>query len=145
MTASISFLIKSVCRQNIKNRERKDRENTYRINNDVSFIAKSSDPLDVVLDNLDENIEHQKTTYPYVPPQVQTAPTIEIETQVIDNEFANLKEQYDRADNVTAEQKEQKETEELVDSIVKDKNPFQNVEINDILMMTSLIVMTPEL
>ena len=51
---------------------------------------------------------------------------------MINNEFANLKEQYDRVGNVTAEQKEQKETEELVDSIIKDKNPFQNVEINDI-------------
>ena len=51
---------------------------------------------------------------------------------MIDNEFANLKEQYDRVGNVAAEQKEQKETEELVDSIIKDKNPFQNVEINDI-------------
>ena len=51
---------------------------------------------------------------------------------MIDNEFGNLKEQYDRVGNVTAEQKEQKETEELVDSIIKNKNPFQNVEINDI-------------
>ena len=128
LTARISFLIKSASRQNIRNREREDRENTYKINNDASFIPKSNDPLDVVLDIFDETIEHKKTSRPYVPPQVQTAPIIEIETQAIDNEFAKVKEQYDRVSNVAAEQKQ---TEELVDRIIKDKNLFQNVEIDD--------------
>ena len=128
MTARISFLIKSASRQKIRNREREDRENTYKINNDASFIPKSNDPLDVVLDIFDETIEHKKTSRPYVPPQVQTAPIIEIETQAIDNEFAKVKEQYDRVSNVAAEQKQ---TEELVDRIIKDKNLFQNVEIDD--------------
>ena len=67
-----------------------------------------------------------------MPPQVQTAPTIELETQAIDNKFATLKEQFDRVGNVTTEQKQQKEAEELVDSIIKDKNPFKNVGIEDI-------------
>ena len=67
-----------------------------------------------------------------MPLQVQTAPTIELETQVVDDEFANLKEQFDRVGNATAKQKMQKGTEELVDSIIKENNPFQNVEKEDI-------------
>ena len=40
-----------------------------------------------------------------MPPQVQNAPPIELETQAVDNEFAKLKEQFDRVGNVAAEQK----------------------------------------
>ena len=35
----------------------------------------------------------KKTAHPYVPLQAQIAPTIEPETQAIDNEIAKLKEQ----------------------------------------------------
>ena len=95
LTVRISILMKNATYQNIKKLEKEDRENVYRINNDVSYIPKSTDPLDTVIDILDEDIEHKKTTHPYVPPQAQTASTIEIETQAIDDEFAKLKEQYD--------------------------------------------------
>lgn len=132
-TARISFLIKKISRQNIRNIEREDRENAYKIDNSISYVPKTEDPLDVVIDILDdENIELKKITHPYVPLQVQTAPTIELETQAIDDEFANLKEQFDRVGNADAKQKMQKGTEELVDSIIKENNPFQNVEIEDI-------------
>ena len=46
-------------------------------------------------------------------------------------QFAVPKEQFDRVSNVAAEQKKQKETVELVDDIIKDNNPFQNVSIED--------------
>ena len=54
------------------------------------------------------------------------------------NEFAKLIEQFDRVGNVAAEQKKQKQTAELVDDIIKDKNPFQNVEIKDIWIENDL-------
>ena len=73
-----------------------------------------------------------------MPPQAQSAPTIELETQAIDNEFAKLIEQFDRVGIVAAEQKKQKQTAELVDDIIKDKNPFQNVEIEDIWIENDL-------
>ena len=104
LTARISFLIKSESKHNIKRQEKEDRENSYSINNNVSFIPKTSDPLDVVIDILDENIEDKKATHPYLPPQAQSAETIEVEMQAIDNEFAQLKEQFDRVGNVAAEQ-----------------------------------------
>ena len=80
LTVRISILMKNATYQNIKKLEKEDRENDYRINNNVSYIPKSTDPLDTVIDILDEDIEHKKTTHPYVPPQAQTASTIEIET-----------------------------------------------------------------
>lgn len=90
---------------NTKNMEQQDLENAYKINNNVSYVPKSEGPLDVVIDIIDEDIEHKKTTHPYVLPQVQTAPTLELETQAIDNEFAKLKEKFDRVNNVASEQK----------------------------------------
>ena len=110
--ARISFLTKSASIQNTKNmeREREDRGNAYKINNSVSFFPKADNPLDVVIGILNDDIDHRKTTHRYMPPQVQTAPTIELETQAIDNEFVKLKEQFDRVGNVAAEQKKQKET-----------------------------------
>ena len=46
--------------------------------------------------------------------------------------FPKLKILYDRIGNVATEQKKQNKTEELVDSITKENNPFQNVVIEDI-------------
>ena len=107
-TARISFLIKSISMQNTNKMEREDQENAYKINTSVSYVPKTEDPLDDVIDILDDNIEHKKTRHPYVPPQVQTAPTIKLKTQAIDNEFANLKEQFDRVGNVATKQKKSK-------------------------------------
>ena len=91
--------------QNTKKMEREDQENAYKIITSVSNVPKTEDPSD---DVTDDDIEHKKTTHPYVPLQVQTAPTIKLENQAIDNEFAKLKEQFDRVDNVAAEQKKAK-------------------------------------
>ena len=122
----------------------KTKKNAYKINNSVSFVRKTEDPLDAVIEILDEDIEHKKTTHPYVPPQAQSAPTIELETQAIDNEFAKLIEQFDRVGNIAAEQKKQKQTAELVDDIIKDRNPFQNVEIEDIWIENDLFDKDPK-
>ena len=103
LTVRISILMKNATYQNIKKLEKEDRENVYRINNNVSYIRKSTDPLDTVIDIPDEDIKHKKTTHPHVPPQAQTTSTIEIEKQATDDEFAKLKEQYSRAGNVAAE------------------------------------------
>ena len=58
--------------------------------------------------------------------------TTEFETQDLDNELAKFREQYDRVGNVAAEQKNQKENEELVDNVIQQKNPFQNIELDDV-------------
>ena len=38
--------------------------------------------------------------HPYVPPQVQTADEIERETQLVDDDFAQLKAEYDQINDV---------------------------------------------
>ena len=108
LIARISFLIKSASKENTRNMEREDQKNAYKINNSVSFVPKTEDPLDAFIDILDEDIDHKKTTHPYVPPQAQSAPTIELETQAIDNELAKRIEQVDRVGNAAVKQKKAK-------------------------------------
>ena len=68
--------------------EQEDQDNAKKINESVSFVHKIEDPLDDVIEILYDDVEHKKTTHPYIPPQVQSAPTIETETQTINDEFA---------------------------------------------------------
>ena len=48
--------------------EKEVRQNANKINNSVSYIPKTENPLDAVIDILDDDIKHKKTTHPYVPP-----------------------------------------------------------------------------
>ena len=83
--------------------------------------------MDTVIDIFDdENVEH-KEMHPYVPPQVQTADEIELETQLIDDNFAQLKAQYDQINDVATEQRKEKKITNLADDIIDESNPFQNL------------------
>ena len=124
--------MKSAARSNIAEMEKADVENAYKINNNVSFVPKTEKPLDVVIDILDKNIEHKNMTHPHVPPQVKNADEIEIETQATNDEFAKLKAEYDRINDAATEQKKQTEIIDLVDDILDEKNPFQDLGTEDI-------------
>ena len=64
------------------------------------------DPFDQeIVDDLFKDWEHKKTKHPYVEPQVKDAQTIETRTQATNNEFLELKQQFDKVDNVATEQK----------------------------------------
>ena len=71
-------------------------------------------------------------THLYVPPQVQTAAEIETETCQIDDEFVKLKAEYDRVNDAVAEKKKQDKITDLVDIIIDESNPFQNLNTEDI-------------
>ena len=71
-------------------------------------------------------------THPYVPPQVQTSAEIVTETCQIDDELAKLKAEYDRVNDAATEQKKQDEITDLVDEIIDESNPFQNLNTEDI-------------
>ena len=60
LAARISYLIKVATLSNIKQMERVDRENAYKINESVSFISKTEIPLEAVIDVIGEDIEHKK-------------------------------------------------------------------------------------
>ena len=84
--------------------------------------------MDTVIDIFDdENVEHKKEMHPYVPPQVQTSDEIELETQLIDDNFAQLKAQYDQINELATEQKKEKKITNLFDDIIDESYPFQNL------------------
>ena len=64
LMARISFLIKGTAISNKKRMVREDRENAYKINNNASYVPKTEDPLDVVIDVTHDDIEHKKTMHP---------------------------------------------------------------------------------
>ena len=70
-----------------------------------SFVPMIEKRLDDVIEILYDDVEHKKTTHPYISPQVQTAPTIETETQAIDDAFGPLKQEFDRVNKAATEQK----------------------------------------
>ena len=70
--------------------------------------------------------------HPYVPLQVETADVIETKTQHVDDKFAALKADYDQINDVATEQKKQNEISDLVDYIIDERNPFQDIGTEDI-------------
>ena len=133
LTAKISYLLKSITSSNLYEREQSNIKNAYNINKGGLFVPKTEDPLEKVIDILDyENEEHKKMTHPYIPPQVQTADETETETRQVDNEFAKLKADYNQINDAVTEQKKQEKITALVDDVIAEDNPFQNLGTEDI-------------
>ena len=72
-----------------------------------------------MLDN--PNVEHKKTTFPYVEPTVQLPDEIEHTHKLIDNNYADLLSKIHEPNEVLTEQKKQNNIENLVDNVVKDQ------------------------
>ena len=99
----------------------------------VFFNPKIEDPLDTVIEILDDpDAEHKKEMFPYVPPQVQTPKEIETETKLVDDEFIDLKTKFDEVNDVVTELKKQQKIATLIDDVIDEKNPFQNLGTEDI-------------
>ena len=132
-TAKLSFLLKDATLKNIRETENSHARNAYNINKGRLFEPKIEDPLDTVIEILDDpNPEHKKEMYPYVPPQVQTADEIETETALMDDEFTDLKTNYDEINDAATELKQQQKITDLVDDVIYESNPFQNLGTEDI-------------
>ena len=69
----------------------------------------------------DPNVEHKKTTFPYVEPTVQLPDEIEHTHKLIDNNYADLLSKIHEPNEVLTEQKKQNDIENLVDNVVKDQ------------------------
>ena len=96
-------------------------------------MPKIEDPLDTVIEILDNpDAEHKKEMYPYVPPQVQAADEIETETTLVDDEFTDLNTKYDEINDIATTQKKQQKVTDLVDDIIDESKPFQNLGTEDI-------------
>ena len=79
-----------------------------------------------------------KNKYPHVEPQVKDAQTIETETKDSNNEFFTLKQQFDKVNNASTEQKKQNETINLIDYVLDTDNPFNNIKTQDIYIKGDL-------
>ena len=76
--AHLSFIIKGNIIENTKMREIENNLLAKKINDGRIFEPKIQDPLDDVIEILDDpNPEHKKTTFPHVGPTVQLPDEIE--------------------------------------------------------------------
>ena len=66
----------------------------------------------------DPNVEHKKTTFPYVEPTVQLPDEIENIQKLIDDDYADLLNKIYRVNNVLKEQN--KKVEDLIDDVLKE-------------------------
>ena len=71
LIAHVPFLLKKATVENIKMRELEQWVTAEKINNDRLFSPETEDPLDGVIEILnDPNAEHKKSMFPYELPQL---------------------------------------------------------------------------
>ena len=70
--------------------------------------------------------------FPYVPPQVQMADEIKTEVAAVDDDFTRIKVEYDQINDAATKQKKQNIITYLIDDIIDETNPFQNLGNEDI-------------
>ena len=100
-----------------------------KINDIRIFEPKIEDPLDDVIETIDESdVEHKKTTRPYVELKVETAGEIDKNQQNIDIDFIDLKTKFDKVNDAANEQKKEKKIEDTIDSIINENNPFNTFD-----------------
>ena len=104
--AHLSFIIKGNTIENTKMREIENDFLAKKINDGRIFESKIQDPLDDVIEILDDpNPEHKKTTFPYVEPTVQLPDEIEDSQKRIDDDFTDLLSKINKVNDVATEQK----------------------------------------
>ena len=129
LTTKISFLLKKATVENNKMREIEDQVIAKKINDGRIFEPKIEDPLDDVIEIIDlPDPEHKKSMYPYVEPTVQTADELDKTQQLIEDDFIDLQTKFDKVNDVATEQKKQKKIEDTIESVIDDKNPFNNFD-----------------
>ena len=128
LTAKLSFLLKQATINNTRVRELEHLATAKLINDERNFKPTIQGELDELLEILDEpDIEHKKSMFPYEPPQLQTADEIETSSQLVDADFINLQAEFDKVNDMTTEQKQQKRLEDTVEAVINEKNPFTNI------------------
>ena len=126
-------MLKKETIQNIRESEESHARNACNINKGRLFQPKTEDPLNTFIDILDNpTVEHKKEMFPYVPPQVQTADEIKAEVAAVDDDFTRIKAEYDQINDAATKQKKQNIITYLIDDIIDETNPFQNLGNEDI-------------
>ena len=93
------------------------------------FEPKIKDPLDDVIEIINlPDVEHKKTMFPYVEPTVETADEIDTKQEIIDTDFIDLQNEFNKVNDVATGQKKQKKIENTIESIIDDENPFSTFD-----------------
>ena len=95
------------------------------------FEPKKEDPLDDVIEIINlPDVKHKKTMFPYVELTVETADEIDTKQEIIDTDFIDLQNEFNKVNDVATEQKKkQNKIEDTIESvIVDDNNPFSTFD-----------------
>ena len=129
LTARLSFLLKQASLGNQKLREIENQTIAQTINKGRIFEPKIEDPLDDVLETIDQpDSEHKKSMFPYVEPTLQTADEIDETQKLIDDDFIDLQTKFDQVNDVATDQLKQKKIEDTIDAVTNENNPFNSVD-----------------
>ena len=124
LLAQLSFSIKSYTTLNQKQAQIENEKLAKKINDERIFNPKINNPLDDVFEIInDPNVEHKKTTFPYVEPTVQLPDDIENTQKLIDDDYADLLNKIYGVNDVINKQKKVKKVEDLVDDVIKEPPP----------------------
>ena len=129
LAARLSILLKHATLGNKKMREIENETIAKKINDDRIFEPKIEDPLDDVIEIIDQpDPEHKKSMYPYVELTVQTADEIDKTQKLIEDDFIDLQTKFDKVNDVATEQKKQKKIEDTIETVIDDTNPFNTFD-----------------
>ena len=107
--ARLSFIIKGNTVINLKQRQIDNELLAKKLNDGRIFEPKMQNPLDDVIEIIDEpNPEHKKTTFPYIEPTVQLPNEIEDSQRRIDDDYTDLITKINRVNDVATEQEKTK-------------------------------------
>ena len=122
LTGQLSFTIKSFTVQ--KRKEIENESLAKKMNDDRIFTPKINNLLDAIMEILEEpNVEHKKTTFPYVEPTVQLPDEIEETQKLIDDDYTDLLSKINGPNDVLTEQKKQRDIENLINDVIKNSIP----------------------
>ena len=116
LTARLWILLKHATSGNRRLREIENEQINKKINVERVFEPKIEDPLDDVIEIIDmPDVEHKKSMFPYVEPTVETADEIDKRQEIIDTDFIDLQNEFNKVNDVAAEQKKQKKVEVTIE------------------------------
>ena len=129
LTARLSILLKHATLGNKRLREIENEQINKKINEERVFEPKIEDPLDNVIEIIDmPDVEQKTSMFPYVEPTVETADEIDKRQEIIDTDFIDLQNEFNKVNNVAAEQKKQKKIEVTTEDVIDQDNPFSTFD-----------------
>ena len=119
LVARLSFSIKSFTNLNQKQAQIEREKLAKKINDGRIFIPKINNPLDDVIEIMDDpNVQHKKTTFPFVEPTVQLPDEIEDTQKRIDDDYVDLLNKIYGVNDVITEQNKNKKVETVIEDVL---------------------------